>query len=244
MKRVLGMLLLVAVLLPAGIRPSGATFVAATANPGAQFTASADFNTVSVTLADPGSPLRGSVTVSATAASDRGIASVAFASAPAGTGSWTTACTDTVAPYSCTFDTTAVADGLRDVRAVATDRAGYARTDTVLNRRVDNTAPAVSTTDPGSPLTGSVNVSSSATDTGGSGVASVTPQYRATSGSWVDVCTAAASPMTCAWNTGSLADGLYDLRARGHDHVGRRVHRHRQPLHLLVRHHHGRRRAL
>ena len=34
-----------------------------------------------------------------------------------------------------------VTDGLRDIRAVATDNAGYTKTATVTNRRVDNTAP-------------------------------------------------------------------------------------------------------
>ena len=49
-------LLVLAVLLPVGMRPSEAAFVAATANPGSQFTAAADFNTVAVALTDPGSP--------------------------------------------------------------------------------------------------------------------------------------------------------------------------------------------
>ena len=49
----------------------------------------ADFNTVAVVLTDPGTPLRGSVPVTATAASDRGITSVVFSTAPAGTGTWT-----------------------------------------------------------------------------------------------------------------------------------------------------------
>ena len=96
MKRVLAGLMLLAVLLPAGVMRSGATFVASTANPGATFAAAGDFNTVAVSLTNPGSPLRGSVAVSATAASDRGLASVVFQSAPAGTGSWTTACTKSV----------------------------------------------------------------------------------------------------------------------------------------------------
>ena len=170
-------LLVLAVLLPVGMRPSEATFVAASANPGAQFAAAADFNTVAVVLTDPGSPLRGSVPVTATAASDRGITSVVFSTAPAGTGTWTVACTKTVAPYTCTFDTTTVADGLRDVRAVATDSAGYTRTSTVTNRRVDNTAPTATTTDPGSPLTGTVTVAGTAAD-GGSGLAERRPRVQ------------------------------------------------------------------
>jgi hypothetical protein len=218
-KRVLAALMLVVFLIPAGVNSSGATFVAGTANPGATFTAAADFNTVAVSLTDPGSPLRGSVPVTATAASDRGIASVVFATAPAGTSTWTTACTKTVAPYTCTFDTTAVADGLRDVRAVATDTAGYSRTSAVASRRVDNTAPTASTTDPGSPLTGTVSVVSSASD-GGSGLATHVVQYRATAGSWTDVCTSGGGSLTCSWDTSGLADGLYDVRTVATDAAG------------------------
>jgi chitinase len=209
----------IAVLLPIGILPSQAAFVAQSANPGSVFSAAADFNTVSVALTNPGSPLRGSVTLNAVAASDRGITSVVFETSPAGAGTWTNACTDTVAPYSCTWDTTAVADGLRDVRAVATDTAGYTRTDTVTNRRVDNTAPTATTTDPGSPLTGTVTVAGTASDAG-SGLASVTLQYRPTAGAWTDVCTQATSPISCSWNTASLADGLYDLRTVATDVAG------------------------
>jgi chitinase len=212
-------LLVLAVLIPVGMQPSEATFVAASANPGATFTAAGDFNTVAVALADPGSPLRGSVPLTATAASNRGIVSVVFSTAPAGTGTWTVACTRTVAPYTCTFDTTAVADGLRDVRAVATDNAGYTRTSTVANRRVDNTAPTATTTDPGSPLTGTVTVAGSAADSG-SGLASITHEYRPPSGGWTTLCTQATSPISCSWNTTSLADGLYDLRTVATDQAG------------------------
>ena len=190
------------------------------ANPGAQFTAAADLDTVAVALTNPGSPLKGSVMVTATAASDRGITSVVFSSAPAGTSTWTVACTKTVPPYTCTFDTTTVSDGLRDVRAVATDSAGYSRTDTVLNRRVDNTAPIATTTDPGSPLTGTVTVAGSAAD-GGSGpgerVARVPLDTRR-----VDepLHPRRPQPISCAWNTTSLADGLWDLRTVATDVAG------------------------
>ena len=209
----------IAVLLPIGILPSQAAFVAQSANPGSVFAAAADFNTVSVSLTDPGSPLRGNVTLNAVAASDRGMASVVFQTSPAGAGTWTNACTDLVAPFTCTWDTTAVADGLRDVRAVATDTAGYTRTDTVTNRRVDNTAPTATTADPGTPLTGTVPVSGTASDAG-SGLASVTLQYHSTTGAWTDLCTQATSPISCSWNTAPLADGLYDLRTVATDVAG------------------------
>ena len=179
MKRALLALAVLAALIPFRVGSSTATFVAASANPGTSFSTASDFNTVAVALADPGSPLRGSVTLSATAASDRGIASVRFQTAPAGTSTWTDVCTDTVAPYGCTWETSG--DGLRDVRALALDAAGYSRTSLVPSRRVDNTAPATTLADPGTPLTGTEALSASASDSG-SGVASVALQYRLASG--------------------------------------------------------------
>ena len=127
MKRALLALVALAALIPFGIGASSATFVAASSNPNATFSTAADFNTVAVTLTDPGTPLRGTVALTATAASDRGLASVTFQSSPAGANTWTNLCVDTVAPYTCDFDTLSVADGLRDIRAVALDTAGYSR---------------------------------------------------------------------------------------------------------------------
>ena len=206
--------------LPLGVRSSGATFVAASANPGARFAAATDFNTVSVSLADPGTPLRGAVTLSASAASNRGIASVTLQSAPAGTSSWTDACIATTAPFSCSFDTTKVADGRRDIRAVALDRAGYTRTATVTGRLIDNTAPSSSLTDPGALLTGPVTLTATAAD-GGSGLASLNIQYRpAGGGAWTDVCRRTSTPAPCSLATTGLADGLYDVRAEAIDAAG------------------------
>ena len=213
-------LLVLAVLLPVGMRPSEAAFVAATANAGSQFTAASDFNTVAVALTNPGSPLRGSVPLTATAASDRGITSVVFSSAPAGTSTWTVACSKTVAPYTCTFDTTLVADGLRDIRAVATDSAGYTRTSTVTLRRVDNTAPTATTTDPArrSPAP---SPSPAPPPTPGAPASPTSRlEYKSTTGAWTALCSQATSPISCAWNTTSLADGLYDLRTIATDRAG------------------------
>jgi hypothetical protein len=59
------------------------------------------------------------------------------------TGTWTTACTDTAAPYTCSVNTTTTPDGLYEIRAVATDALGHATTSgTVTALRVDNTAPS------------------------------------------------------------------------------------------------------
>lgn len=195
---------------------SGADYTAATANPGTSFATAADFNTVAVALTDPGTNLHGTVALSATAASDRGIANVAFQTSPAGANTWTTACTASSAPYSCAYVTTSTADGLRDIRAVATDTAGYSRTASVTSRRVDNTAPTTALTDPGTPLTGTRSLTATAADAG-SGLASVALQYRLSGGStWTTICPATS----CSLNTATLADGSYDLRSLATDVAG------------------------
>ena len=211
MKWALLALAALAALLPLRMGESAATFVASSANPAASFATASDFNTVAVALSDPGAVLRGSVTLTATAASNRGIASVRFQRAGAGTSTWTDVCVDTVAPYTCAWND---ADGLYDVRAVALDSAGYSRTATVTGRRIDNTAPATTLTDPGSPLTGAKTLSATASDAG-SGVASVALQYRS-GGEWTTICAQAS----CSWSTSALPDGLYDLRSLATDTAG------------------------
>ena len=101
-------------------------------------------------MTDPGTPLRGTIALQATAASDRGIASVQFQSSPAGAGTWTDACLDTVAPYTCNWNSAGVADGPRDLRAVAVDQAGYQRISSVVAPGSSTTrCPAGTLSDPG-----------------------------------------------------------------------------------------------
>lgn len=97
-------------------------------------------NTVSsVSLNDPGAYLNGSATLDANANSTAGVSSVRIQRATSGTTAWTDVCTDTTAPYSCSWDTTAVADGPYDLRAVLVDGTGRATVSTVVSsRRVDN----------------------------------------------------------------------------------------------------------
>ena len=116
---------------------------------------------------------------------------------PAGAGTWTDVCTDTSSPYSCSFDTTTVSDGLYDFRAIATDNISLSTTSaTVTNRRVDNTAPTAGMTDPGAYLAGTtVSLTATGTD-GGSGVANVKIQRSPPAeGTWTDVCTDTSSPL-------------------------------------------------
>ena len=210
-----GILALLAVI-AAGVTFSGAAFTAISANPGNSFGASNAFN-LSASMTDPGANLRATVTLGATA-SDGGdgssITSVTIKRSPAGAGTWTTVCTDTTSPYSCSFDTTTVSDGLYDFRAVVQNNSGgSANSSPVNNRRVDNTNPTAGITDPGTPLRGTVSVSASGAD-GGSGVANVKVQRSpAGAGTWTDICIDTTSPYSCSWDTTGVSDGLYDLRA-------------------------------
>jgi chitinase len=144
---------------------------------------------------------------------------VQYRTSPSGT--WTDACTDATAPWAaCSWATATVPDGLYDLRAVTTDAAGNsAASATISSRRVDNVGPTVSLTDPGVYLAGVVTLAATATDP--VGVASVSFERRATTGStWNSICTDATAPYACAWTTTGVADGLWDLRATSTDTLG------------------------
>ena len=79
--------LLAALALAGGASASGADFTASSSST-STFAAAADFNTVAVSLGDPGATLAGAVTLSATASSDRGVAAVVIDAAPTGTSDW------------------------------------------------------------------------------------------------------------------------------------------------------------
>jgi hypothetical protein len=92
-------------------------------------------------MEDPGAFRGGTATLTATANSTAGIASVAIQVAPGGTQTWTTVCAPTAAPFSCAWNTRSVADGSYDFRAVLTDLAGTSTVSAVVStRRVDNRA--------------------------------------------------------------------------------------------------------
>jgi hypothetical protein len=173
-------------------------------------------------ITDPGTPLRGTVSVSATGTDGgSGVANVKVQRSPAGAGTWTDICTDSSSPYSCSWDTTAVSDGLYDLRSVSTDNAGNStNSSTVTNRRVDNTAPTATMTNPGSPITGNKSFDGTASD-GGSGVASLKFQSSPTGlNTWSDMCSDTTSPYSCSYDTTGLADGQYDFRSVATDNAG------------------------
>ena len=103
-----------------------------------------------VSIGDPGTNLRQTITLQASASdADSGVVNVRFQRAPAGTVTWTNIGNlDTAAPYSVSFNTTSVADGLYDFRAVATDNAGNTSAAVTSSERIDNGAPALTLTFP------------------------------------------------------------------------------------------------
>ncbi len=168
------------------------------------------------TQADPGANLRQTIALTAVASDTggSGLASVAFQRRPSSGGSWTTMATDTSSPYSTSFDTTSVSDGLYDFRSVATDTAGTPESSpTVLpSRRIDNTPPGATMLSPGNPVGGTVTLTSSTSDTGGSGIASVAYELAPNGGSF--------NSQPASWDTTLASDGLYDLRVVATDVAG------------------------
>ncbi|KGM14219.1 Ig-like domain-containing protein [Cellulomonas bogoriensis] len=199
---------------------SSAAFTATTTTT-ASVAAAADWTPPTVALTHPGATVTGTVALTATAAdAESGIAHVTLERRAVGTTAWTTVCTRTAAPYTCSWDTTTHADGSHDLRARAVDGAGLATTTEPVRTVVDNEAPEVALTDPGSPLTGTFTVTATAHDTG-SGLAGIRVQ-AAPSGTatWTDMCGGTTSPLTCAADATTLPAGSYDLRAVAVDAAG------------------------
>jgi chitinase len=193
-----------------GVAASGADFTASSSSPGSAFATAADFNTVTATISAPAGTLTGTQTISATVASDRGIASVKLQYAPTGTGDWADICN----AASCPWNTATVADGGYDLRAVATDNAGYSRTSAGITRTLDNFSLAITLADPTANISGTKSLTAAATGAAG-GIASLKLQHRAAgAASWTDVCPAVATTsITCGLNTTGLPDGARELRA-------------------------------
>ena len=157
-------------------------------------------------MGDPGANVRGTVTLTSTSSdAGSGVATVTYQYSAAGQNTWPTT--------SALWNTTTLTDGLYDLHAVVTDNAGNSTVSaTVANVRVDNTAPAVTMTSPGANVRGTVTLGSTSSDEG-SGVSGVVYQYSpAGQGVWTTT--------PSSWNTVSLADGLYDLRATATDNAG------------------------
>jgi hypothetical protein len=161
------------------------------------------------------SPLTGSVTgtvnATATANDNIGVAGVQFFvdGNPLGAE-------DTQAPYSVSWNTTTLNNGPYTVTARARDAAGNTSTseETVVNVNNDKTAPAVSITEPAGTVTGTINVSASASDN-----ISVTGVQFLLDGALLGT-EDTQSPYSVSWNTTTASSGNHTISARARDAAG------------------------
>lgn len=170
---------------------------------------------VAFTAPAAGSTVAGTVTVSAAASDNVGVAGVQFRLDGSPLGG-----EDTAAPYAVAWNTTGAANGVHTLTAVARDAAGNTSTSAItvmVNNTVsDTTPPSVTLTAPaaGSAVSGTVAVTAVATDN--VGVAGV--QFRLGGVNLGAEDTSA--PYSVNWNTAGLAAGDYTLTAVARDGAG------------------------
>src|SRR5437660_1623784 len=116
--------------------------------------------TVSLTAAIAGASVAGTITVSASATDNVGVAGVQFKLDGANLGAEVTA-----VPYSVSWTSTTTTNGAHTLTAVARDAAGNTATSAAVSVTIDNTPPTVSLTAPtaGASVAGTITVSASAT---------------------------------------------------------------------------------
>jgi chitinase len=167
-----------------------------------------------VTLADPGTSLKGTKTFTVSASdAHSGVAKVVV---QATTGTKTTDVCHIDAPATtCSVDTTTLPNGTYTFRAIATDKAGNVGVSADLaGKVVANTVSTVALTTPSPYVRGNVILTATTTTTGK--IANVRfEQSIAGANSWTPINSAATSTTatyTTTWNTSAL-NGTYDLRA-------------------------------
>ncbi len=140
-----------------------------------------------------------------------GVASVSYEIRPTSGGSFTQIANATSAPFSATWDATTFATGSYDIRPVITDHAGNVFTGPVVTFNVNVSAPTVTLTNPGAAISGTITLNATVTGSGATQVAfAATPTGGAT---WTTIGTDTSSPWSTSFNTTTLPDGVYDLRA-------------------------------
>ena len=173
---------------------------------------------VSIGAPAGGATASGTITVTANASDNVGVAGVQFKVDGVNVGD-----EDTGAPYSIQWNTTGVANGSRSITAVARDGAGNATTSASVSVTVSNntgnpdtTAPSVSISTPagGSTASGTITVTANASDN--VGVAGV--QFKADGVNIGDEDTGA--PYSIQWNTTGTANGSRSITAFARDGAG------------------------
>jgi hypothetical protein len=174
--------------------------------------------TASLTAPANGATVSGTVTVSANAADDVGVAGVQFK-----LDGNNLSAEDTSSPYSISWDATAATNGSHTLTAVARDAAGNTTASTAVNVTVtggitpDTTPPAVSLTAPanGATVSGSsVSVAANASDN----IGVIGVQFKLDGSSLGSEDT--TSPYGVTWNATQVSNGSHTLTAVARDAAG------------------------
>ncbi|BCW56917.1 S26 family signal peptidase [Arthrobacter sp. StoSoilB20] len=178
-------------------------------------------NSFTVVLASPAEAVRGNVPLSTTLlGAGTTIYSVRVEYSLAGANKWNTLCLNLVSPYNCTWNTALFTNETYDLRAVAVAGLTTTYSAVVTDIIVDNLAPTVALTDPGTPLSGTRTLAATSTDTH-SGVSQLSLQYAKTGTStWSTACTVTETPYSCRFDTTTVSDGAYSFRAVSVDAAG------------------------
>ena len=143
-----------------------------------------------------------------------GVISVVWEVMEFGSATFTPVATDTTAPYSATWNSTSSPDGATVIRAVVTDAAGNTSTTAAVSFSLDSTGPSVSLSDPGAVVGGTISLNA----TTGGGASRVAFSFSpAGAGTWTQLANDTSAPFSTPFDTSTLPDGLYDLRAVGYD---------------------------
>src|SRR6266404_5759003 len=176
--------------------------------------------TVSITSTASGTIVAGTISVTASASDNVGVAGVQFRLDGVNAGTEVTA-----APYSVSWDSTTASNGSHSLTAVARDGAGNRTTSVAIAVTVSNgappdtTPPTVSITSPtsGASVSGTVTMTASASDN--VGVAGV--QFLLDG---VNLgAEATAAPYSAPWDTATASRGSHALTAVARDAAGNRA---------------------
>jgi hypothetical protein len=172
--------------------------------------------TIALTGPAGGSTVSGTVSITATASDNVGVAGVQFRINGSNHGPETT-----TAPYAVSWNTTTIANGSYTITAVARDAAGNVGasagvTVTVANAVVDTTPPAVSVSSPanGATVSGTTTISASAFDN--VGVAGVRFRLDGTNLGVEDT----TAPYSVSWNTTTATNGSHTVTVIARDAAG------------------------
>jgi hypothetical protein len=181
---------------------------------GSSTSPSADVTPPVVGFVSPGNgaSITGNVSISVSATDNTAVSSVTL------TVDGVAAATDTVSPYTFTWNTNASLNGSHTLAATALDGAGNSNTSSIsviVNNVLDTSAPAIRITSPsdGNKVTSNVSVKVNASDN-----VAVMKVELYVDGMLQGVSTTA--PFTTKWNTAKAAKGPHILSCKAYDSAG------------------------